>query len=595
MALAALALYARTVGFGWVYDDQLEIVRNTFIRSFRSLPDMFSTTVWAGSGTESHLYRPLTLVTYATNYHISKLQPWSYHLVNILLHAGASVLVYQVGRLWRLSAAAAGLGGLLFALHPVHVEAVAAVFGRKDLLTAVFTLAMMLSHRTALARGGWRMLIPGLAYAGAMLSKEVGVVGLLLVAAQDWHLEGDPRRLVRRRRVIGLYYAYLLTLLLYLLARTSVVTGLGVPDTSFLDNPLVAASPAARLGTAIVVIGRGLALLAAPLTLSPDYSYDAIPLVRSALDWRLLATLGVLGLTGWSLTIRRVRRSVVPLGLLWYGIALFPASNLLVLVGTVFGERLLYLPSVAFCLLAGAGLRWLSRRHRPLAVVGTSVLLAAGCVQTVRYTGAWRDDISLFEWAVTAVPRSTKAHHKLGEELLRDGRLGEALRSLNRALAIAPENEFAVATLAVARRHVADRYWRPAPGGGEAAAPAADPDVLSVLGQISHASGAVAEAERYWQAALAADPEHPESLAGLGLVGLTQGDTTRAISYFEQAVRRQPSLASAWFELGRVHLARGARAEAIRALRHFVETAGFRYPQQQLEWARGVLDRWDAR
>lgn len=185
VALVAVALYARTVGFGWIYDDQMEIVLNSFVHSFRNLPLIFSTTVWAGSGMETYLYRPLPLATYAANHLISGLAPWSYHLVNVLLHAGVSVMVVRVGRLWGLSVLASGLAGFIFAIHPIHVEVVAAVFGRKDLLAAFFTLAMVLLHGPAVAQGGWRTAMPVLAYACAMLSKEVGAVGLVMVAGQD--------------------------------------------------------------------------------------------------------------------------------------------------------------------------------------------------------------------------------------------------------------------------------------------------------------------------------------------------------------------------------------------------------------------------
>ncbi|UCF41359.1 MAG: DUF1736 domain-containing protein [Gemmatimonadota bacterium] len=585
MALGAVALYARTVGFGWVYDDQLDVVRNTFVQSFTYLPQMFTTTAWTGAEAENYLYRPLVLLSYAVNYQLSALAAWSYHLTNILVHAGVSVLVVRVGRLWGLSATAAGLGGLLFAVHPVHVEAVAAVFGRKDGLMALFTLAMVLLHRKALARGRWFAVLPVVAYACAMLSKEAGIVGLALVALLDWRLGPDRGRLIRSQRAGGLYLAYLITFLVYLLVRTTVAGGIGVAETSYLDNPLVAAAPAARFGTALAVIGRGVALLAVPLTLSPDYSFDAIPVVQSVFDLRFLTTVAFLSLLGWAFAVPRFRRSVVALGILWYAITLFPTSNLLMLVGTIFAERLLYLPSVAFCLLVATGLVWVAERRRPAALAAAVALVAALSVQTLRYSSAWRDDISLFRWAVASVPHSTKAHHKLGEELLRAGHLGEAIRELERALAIAPENQYAAATLAVAEQRIAERYG-PSTGAGDD--PPTDPNVLAVLAQRSGDRGDLALAEAQFTAALAADSLHPRSLAGLGAIALLQSDTARALRYLERAAAQDLAPASAWFNLGRVHLARGEAPQAVWALRRFVVLAGPRYPQQ-VEWANRTL------
>ncbi|HSG09897.1 MAG TPA: DUF1736 domain-containing protein [Longimicrobiales bacterium] len=452
VAAVAVVLYLPSVGFGWVYDDQMEVVRNTVIRSFANVPAMFSSTVWAGSGMETYLYRPLALVSYAANYAVSGLSPWSYHLVNVLLHAGVAALVVRVGLLWGLSAGAAGMAGVLFAVHPVHVEAVAAVFARKDLLATLFVLATLLSHRRGLSRGGVNAALPILWFTLAMLSKEIGVVALPLVLLQDLRLERDRRTFFDRRRVMVLYFGYMTSLVAYLLIRVAVVGGFGIGETYWLDNPLVAASVPVRLVTAAVVLAKGVGLLVLPLNLSPDYSYDAIPPVTSVTDPRLVGVLAVAALLAWGLAHHRWRR-----GAAWavgaYLVAIFPVANFAVVTGTIFGDRLLYLPSVAFCLsvgwAAGATIGRSPEAGPAIRTAAAVALLLLGA-QTVRYSLAWTDDIALFSWATATQPNSTKAHHKLGEELLRAGRIGEALPSLERALVIAPANVHARETLATA-------------------------------------------------------------------------------------------------------------------------------------------------
>lgn len=619
IVFASLVLYGRTIGFGWVYDDQMEIVLNPLIRSLSNLPQLFVTTVWEGSGMETYLYRPLALVTYSFNHTISGLAPWSYHLGNVLLHGGVSLLVFRLGRLWGLSLLTAGMGGLIFAVHPVHVEVVAAVFGRKDLLAGFFVLAMLLLHGPAATRGGWRATLPAVAYACAMLSKEVGVAGIALVAVQDWILTRDRAKLARDGRRAGLYVAYVATLLGYVLIRNRVTGGVGVPETFYMDNPLVAVPLLPRLVTAVAVLGKGLALQLAPLALSPDYSFDAIPLVTSPLDWRLLGMIAGIAALAWSLSRSSPKRwagqdspsLVLLLATLWYFVTILPTSNILVPVGTIFGERLLYLPSVAFSLLAGAGIGWLVRggtgsqtqgKESPggmgtLRTVGfvLSVGWLAGLVlQTTAYSSAWSDDISLFRHAVATVPNSTKANHKLGEELLRVGDIGGALPLLRRALEIAPDNEFAARTLAGARQRVANRYLPTEPGESPTAAPPDDPEILYLLGQINMESGAFQEAGSFWEAALSADPTHAPSRGDLGVLRLIQGDTLAALENLQTAVALDSSLASAWFNLGRIHLAQGRPGAAREALRLFIETAGNRFPDQAA-WARSTLSSlpWD--
>jgi tetratricopeptide (TPR) repeat protein len=594
VALVAVGLYARTLAFGWTFDDQMEVVRNTFVHSWDHLGRILTTTVWTGSGMETYLYRPLPLLTYVLNHAVSGLEAWSYHLVNILLHAGVSVLVFRLGRLWRLPVLAAGIGALAFAVHPLHVEVVANVAGRKDLLAAGFVQGMVLSHRTAVSRGGWRLAVPPALFGLAMLSKEVGIMGLALVLAQDLFLETDRRRFFDRARVMGLYFGYLAALAAFFLLRVRVTGVLGVPDTFLFDNPLVDASGPVRVATSLMVLAMGWRLHVLPAPLSPDYSFNAIPVVDSAVDPRFLAALAALALVAWLATRPPARATLAPMALAWYLLAVLPASSLVVPVGTIFGERLLYLPSVAVCLVAGAGVLWLVRRRSGAATVGASLAVALLSAQTLRYVGAWRDDVTLFGWAVTSVPESTKAHHKLGEELLRTGDLGGALRSLNQAVRIAPDNQFAIATLNQAVREVAEQYGSAVSAADPASPISEDPDILHVLGQMGRARGELEEAMGHWEAALRADASHAPTLGDLGAARLERADTMGAIELLRRAVQEDPSQAAAWFNLARVHLSRGSAREAERALGRFISAAGDRYPDQ-VRWAEARLRQLPSR
>ncbi|TFH65854.1 MAG: tetratricopeptide repeat protein [Gemmatimonadales bacterium] len=414
--------------------------------------------------------------------------------------------------------------------------------------------AMVLWHGRAVAQGGWRTALPVAAFACALLAKEVGVVGLTLVAAQDWFLSEDRREIFQSPRRAKLYVAYLSVLLAYVLIRNGVTGGVGVPDTYYMDNPLVAATLGARLATAMVVMGKGATLLVLPIALSPDYSFNALPVVESFLDWRLLGTLVGVALAAWALSRHSLRASLLPLAGTWYLLTTFPTSNLLVTTGTIFGERLLYLPGVAFCLFVGMGVGWAIQKYRTGVIALTGLILVAFSLQTLRYSAAWSDDLSLFQWATASVPNSTKAHHKLGEEYLRVGDLGNALRSLRQALEIAPDNEFAALTMVAARQAVTNEYL-PAGDSPQTHAPSpSDPDVLYLLGQLSR----------------------------------DQGDTATATRYLRDAVRNKPGMAGAWFALAEIFLAQGARVEAAAALRDFIDAAGSRYPEQ-VKWARGVL------
>jgi hypothetical protein len=392
-----VALYARTVGFGWVFDDQMDVVRNTYAHGLGHVREIFTTTVWAGSGMETYLYRPLVVLSYAANHAVSELAPWSYHLVNVLLAALISLLVFRLGLAWRLGVAASGVGALLFAVHPTHVEVVANVAGRKDLLAGLFLLGMVLAHGRALGEGGDRrngaawMALGTALYGLAMLSKEVAAVGLLLVAAQDVFLESDRSSFVRRSGVRAAYALHGAALLAYLAVRGAVAGGMSVPETYVFDNPIVGLGHWAGLATAAVVVGKGLLLLLVPRGLSPDYSFDAIPVVSSPADPRIWLLACGAAAAAWLARSGRLRGTAVPLLAAWYALSLLPSSNLLIRIGTIFGERLLFLPGVSLSLGLGTCAVWLARRSWGLSLVGIA-LASTFAAQTWRYAGAWSDE-----------------------------------------------------------------------------------------------------------------------------------------------------------------------------------------------------------
>ena len=185
-------------------------------------PRLFAEGAWAGAGEVNPIYRPLTSLTYALNHAVGGLDPAGYHLLNVLLHALCAVLVLRLGRVLGATLLAATAAALLFAVHPVHVEVVANVAGRKDALATALIIATLLAHRMALARGGWRLALPVLAFGAALLSKETGAVALGIVAAWDLLLEPAAWR-TNRRRALALYAGYAAVLLLYLLARHAAV------------------------------------------------------------------------------------------------------------------------------------------------------------------------------------------------------------------------------------------------------------------------------------------------------------------------------------------------------------------------------------
>lgn len=591
VAGSAVVPFAGTLGHGFALDDASEVVRNDDVHALRSVPRLFAEGAWDGAGERNPIYRPLTSATYALNHAAGGLDPAGYHGVNVLLHALVSLALLALALQVGLPAWAAALGAAAFAVHPLHVEVVANVAGRKDELAALFSLLAVLAHGAALRRGGARLALPVLAVAAALFSKENGAAAIAFCVAWDL-LPGRDAARAAPRRAAALYAAYAAVFAGYLAARHAAVGSLGVPLAAipYFENPLAHLPAATRLLSAVAVIGKGLLLLVVPHALSPDYSWNAIPPVVSPADPRFLASaVAIVAFAAAAVRARRAR-PVLAFSALCYAAAVLPASNLLVKVGTIFGERLLYLPSAAACLAAAALSAELSARAPPaLRRVGAALAaaallaLAAGAVT---YAAAWRDEVSLFQAAVRAQPASAKAHALLGAALMEEGHEAEGVRELEAAVRMQAALPSPPAKTRVDLGVAYERAGRLA----EAEATYADvlrstpdhPDALWRLGVVRWALRDRAGAVRLWERTLAVDPGHARAMSDLGIAARAAGDDARAESLWLAAARLDPRAAGPWLSLGGLYEQRGDLDRARAAWRRFLELARYGvYPGQR--------------
>jgi tetratricopeptide (TPR) repeat protein len=434
VCLLAAAAYLNTVGNAFVYDDAHVITGNRYVRGLDQIPKIFGTNYWHDYG-RSNLYRPVTIATLALNHAVGGLDPAGYHVVNIALHALASWLVWALARRILPGLAAPLVAGLVFAVHPIHAEAVAPAFGRSEILAAAGVLAALVLHADRYRRGPWAPWGPralgALAFAAAALSKESAFLLLPLL------LLLDAARRERPWRRLGDYAGYVVAAALVFAARSAVLSG-GADPVQFGDNPLIAATARERIMTAVVVLGRYLGLLVWPGRLSVDYSYRQIPTVTRPQDPAFLLSAGLLLalLLAGVLCLRR--RPHIAFAILFFFAAFASTANVLFPIGTIMAERLAYLPSVSVCLLAGAGISALGPRGTRRGRLGTAALafLAVGLLgaRTVDRNRDWRNDRTLFESAARVSPESFKVHAILGEFHMADRDWESAKAALHRSI-----------------------------------------------------------------------------------------------------------------------------------------------------------------
>jgi tetratricopeptide (TPR) repeat protein len=440
----ALALYAGSAGHGFVHDDTPLLLKNPYLGDLGNLGRFFASDYWAPT-LVSGLYRPLVTTSFALDRAVGGMDPLGFHLVNLVLHAGVCVLVLGLVRRLVGDARLAAATAFLFAAHAVHTEVVANVSaGRPELLASLFLLASLRFHLA-----GRRLAAVGL-FGLALLCKESAAAWLGVVYLTDlvYAAPAEPLSLGRtgrllRQRLLSVYAVYALVLLAYLGVRL-VALGLdaSVPAPARLDNPLAGLDPLWRVVNAVWVLGRYALLLVLPLRLAYDYSHAQIPLLGPG-DPRLVLVplLCAAAVAGGVLAWRRSRDLFYALA--FTGLTLFPVSNLALPIGTIMAERLLYLPSLGFCLALALALRRVAavlaatprvRRRLGVALVAGVVALHAG--RSLERLPDWRSEDSLWLHDVEVVPRSARAQANAGAALERQGRCAEALAHFEAAIAL---------------------------------------------------------------------------------------------------------------------------------------------------------------
>jgi len=400
--------------------DDLEIVTyNDLVHSWSGLWSAFVHPYW-NREQGGQLYRPLTVASYVLDWHLDG--PALFHAVNVAWHAGVSVLVAALLYTW-CGAAAALVGGVLFAVHPVHVEAVASVVGRSELMAAAFTLlavyAAVERHSVAWSTACWIL---------GLLSKENAIVAPALIGAA-WVL-GFSRPAPGRMGVFAAWWA--VAGIGYALLREHVLQAYpSFIAPVFVGQPLTTV----RL-TAIAALADVTRLLVLPLKLRIDYSPAERTAVTSIFDGRVLA--GVISLAAWVLWFmlaRRRGRRVEAFGIAWLALAFAPVANLLFPIGVLVAERTLYLPSVGLAVAVGALAAEL--RGRGLAVLVAAVAVAGGVRSALRVP-VWRDENSVIQSVMRDSPHSYLGFMLSASLLLIDRQDEKALQAAQIAIRMVP-------------------------------------------------------------------------------------------------------------------------------------------------------------
>lgn len=540
VATIAALTFAGTLGADYTLDD-VEIVRDDpRLESLQSLPRLYADDYWGHIRYGDHgLYRPTTLASFALQRAILGPHAWAYHAGNILLHAFATAALLLLLRSVFRDERVAFSSALLFAVHPVHVEAVAGIVGRAEILALLGVLGTVGASRRALGAPtragalGWGAAAVVCMLAGAT-SKESGGVAPVAVALTEGLAPTVGAR--ARRRRIALLAALVAAGVVLLFARSRVVSAASV---SSVFNGVDALS---RCLTSLRVLAEYVGLLVAPVRLCADYSPDRVAIARSVGDAGVLAGIATL-VASLVIAVRSARsRPSLSWGIALFLVALLPVSNLLFPIGVAKAERILYIPSAGFltaAAAAGVALVGASRR-RVLGHVALAIVTLAFFVRAVVRSRDWTDNCTLAAATVREAPESPMFLTMHARCLMEAGDVAEARRFLDRAFAA--HRDFPTAHLVAGVLEEREGHLEAALAHDDAILRDRPEHVGALsrsavlLSNLARSADAAARYERWARAA----PQDPRPWAGLIKEAAESGDFARAREVASEGLSKFP-------------------------------------------------------
>jgi protein O-mannosyl-transferase len=598
IVVVSFLIFANTIGDKFVWDDLDFIIKWEKTRSLDNIPDLLRGSVPPG---HEGVYRPIRGVIYAISYHLWGINPVGYRLQAIFVNILCVLLVYFIALELIGRSDIAFLTAMLFAVHPVHVEAIAFTTNTFDLTGAVFFLASFLLY-LRWRNGGSRVEIASSVTlaAAAFLTEEPTLVLPLMVLLYELCLRGGvERKPAGSIPYFILFGSFILFrfFVLHLIGRKGYLGG-------SLYYTMLAMTKVFRKYVDVTVF---------PIYLSVDhtisagiraFTHESQPaLAQSIFDLDILISIALILLLIALAIVCLRRRPIVTFAVGWFIIGLLPVSNIIP-QASLMCERYLFISSFGFCLLMAiiADDIWhaaLQRNKMQAYVVAiVFMLIVAGfALRTVRRNMDWKDSLTLWESAIKDNPESSYSHYNLGVEYGELGREDDAIAQYKKAIASNPFDKWSYLNLGVrfegqgrfeeaiveyrkaieidanfsqAHYDLGVRYQQDGKGDDATAeyrkAAEIDPGFPYThynLGNIYLNRGRPEDAIREYLTAIALKPDYPEAQNNLGIAYFDQGRFDDAIDAYKMAIEGEPTYEQAYSNLGNAYMKKGWVGDAI--------------------------------
>lgn len=577
----SILLYLNTVNHGYVLDDFSVIKENFVVKDgINGISTIFSTPYRYGYGFQSgSLFRPIPLTLFALEWQLFPDQPWFAHLINVLIYALSSVLLFNLLSKW-MNPTVALISSLLFVSHPLHTEVVANIKSLDELLSFMLLIGMLHFYQKFYDSKDKRQLgISLILFFVAMLTKESAITFIAIVPLVMYFFNDVPLKNALQRAM-----PFIIPLVPYFGLRYKALGSLtSNAPVAVIDNLLVGIKSSSEIfASKIYLFGLYLYKLFLPLRLSSDYSIQHLAPVKVN-NPLFLASLVVLILLIIVSVYQLRKKSLIGFGLLFFAVTFSISSNLAFTIGTHFGERLLFIPLLGFCIIIGYYINRLIvvPKLKNTGAFLTLVILLAYSSKTISRNAAWKSDLTLYSTDIKTVPNSARINYSLGLEIMKEKAVkavnevdkvkyfSEAESFLLKATDLYPSYSDAFGNLGLLKYRTkdfssAERYYLKAIELNPKNA-----IVLSNLGAIYFEMQQYEAAKNTYSRALSANPNMADANANMGATLATLGQLKAALPYFTKAVELNPSNAQNYYFLGITYQNLGNQVKANEYLEQY--------------------------
>jgi hypothetical protein len=561
LVLAVFAVYYTALGYGFVYDDSELILSNRWITSFSNITEAFSTHTFGfkDEGYQAISYRPMLFVIYMAEYAVFGFSAWGWHLVNVLMHSVNSVFVFLI--LKRLagsegkgysSTMPAFAGALIFAVHPTNAESVSWLATMAELtFTFLCLAAFYLEARSVDGKAGSSVeravsrIVQALFFLAALLLKETAIVLPLIVLAYDGARKGFPGLLSRAR--LSRYLPYAGAAVLYGIMRVLALKGELTPGRTLHEF----LSPYEFSLNAIWLLARYLKALVFPAGEPPLQLMDPVLSLAEPRAFMSIIAVAVVFLA-FSFAVRRITR----LWILIFVVMVLPILPTLyspAISRFPYADRYLYFSTAGLAMLISVVLAWSRRESRGWGNLALAAVLAAALLFAAlarEKSAAWASDLKLWEAALETQPGNYVAVHSIAAERLKEGRLAEAIGSLESALNMNLASAHPDESMVILTRQALTKAYLKA--------------------------GLTGKAEAGIEAYLEIMPDDAPYLYNLALIKQGKGLCGDALELYERAAlfSKEGDLSRmVYFNMGECYIAIGKREEALGSYREALRYA----------------------